>query len=236
MKKLAYLSILLFLIGCAPRVIVDVDEKFPIIDALEEVIVFNLTDEVPAGAKLIGTIKVGDSGFTADCDYQTIIEMAKFEAKKNGANLLKVVDHQTPDLKSTCHRITANIYYIDGNIDIEALVSNEDVYFDSTANYAMIHVYRNGGAGPLVSYTVHIGEIELCKVRYKSKETIMVQIDGPNEIWAKTESKTSIPIDVEFGREYYVRCEVAMGLFIGRPKLTLVDRITGKAEFDLLKN
>jgi hypothetical protein len=51
-------------------------------------------------------------------------------------------------------------------------------------------------------------------------------------LWAKTETREEIPINIELGREYYVRCSVRMGAFVGRPQLELVDPQFGKYEFD----
>jgi hypothetical protein len=47
--------------------------------------------------------------------------------------------------------------------------------------------------------------------------------------------KTEIPIEIEFGKEYYIRCGVSMGAFVGKPSFTLVDNRTGKAEFDAIR-
>lgn len=235
MKNLIIVPLLLALVSCAPRVIVNVNQGMPELSSIEEIVVIPLTAEVPDNAKMLGTVKIGDSGFTVDCDYPVIIEAAKKEARKYGGNVLKIVEHQTPGLASTCHQITAQIFYVENIADMSFADTTEDTYFDSTANYALIYVYRLGGA-PLVSYTVHLGDMELCKVKNKTYEKIMVYTDGPNELWAKTESRESIPINVEFGKEYYLRCNVAMGLFVGRPTLTLVDSHTGRSEFQAMKN
>lgn len=56
-----------------------------------------------------------------------------------------------------------------------------------------------------------------------------------NTLWAKTESKVEVPVDFEYGREYYLRCGVKMGAFVGRPTLELVDHTTGKLEFTTIK-
>jgi hypothetical protein len=41
-----------------------------------------------------------------------------------------------------------------------------------------------------------------------------------------------VPIDVVFGKSYYLRCGIKMGALVGRPTLELVDYQTGKAEFE----
>lgn len=221
-----------FLVGCAPRVMVDLSQDQTPLDFRQKVVVLDLPDIVPPNARLIGIVKVGDSGFTFDCDFPVVLEKAEIEARKAGGNLLKITEHKTPDFKSTCHRITAEIYFLE-NIDQQIFVTNtEPEYFDTTANYALIHIYRKGSYGALVSYMLHLGDTELCRVNVNCQETVMVMPEGPNELWAKTESKLAIPINIEHGKEYYVRCGVSMGLFIGRPTLILVDNRTGKSEFE----
>jgi hypothetical protein len=57
-----------------------------------------------------------------------------------------------------------------------------------------------------------------------------------NTLWAKTESKVEIPVDIEFGKEYYLRCGMGMGIMVGRPMLQLVDRGQGKLQYNSIKN
>ncbi len=235
MKRLQWLfGIMILLLGCAPRVTINIDGEQSPLDFREDVWVLNIDETVPEGAQFIGTVKVGDSGFTIDCDYQAVIEKAEMEARKAGGNLIKITEHKLPDLASNCHRITAKIYNLKDIDQVEFKSSSESAYFDTTANYALLHVYRPGSSGALLSYTIHLGDIELCRVKAKSYETVMITKEGPNELWAKTESKVAIPVDIEFGKEYYLRCGVSMGIFVGRPSLTLVDNLTGKTEFENL--
>ena len=235
MKKLFFVSIvLLFIVGCAPRVALDIKTTQPPLSYNMEVVVIGLKEVVPESAQYIGTVKVGDSGFTVDCDYPIIIEKAEIEARKSGGNLLKITSHKTPGIMSTCHQITADIYHVE-DLTLLGEMAEESAFFDSTANYAMLHVYRTGSAGAFISYKVHLGDRELVPVKHNSEQSIMILQEGPNEIWAQTESRTAIPINVEFGRDYYLRCGITMGLLVGRPSLTLVDKSTGKMEIEALR-
>ena len=45
---------------------------------------------------------------------------------------------------------------------------------------------------------------------------------GEKEFWAKTESKSSITLDVKIGQTYYVKGEVGVGFLVGRPHLMVV--------------
>lgn len=67
------------------------------------------------------------------------------------------------------------------------------------------------------------------------KTTLHVKKDGLNTLWAKTEAKFEVPINVKTGKTYYVRCGITMGAFVGRPKIELIDSKTGKAEFESIK-
>ena len=62
-----------------------------------------------------------------------------------------------------------------------------------------------------------------------------IKKDGLNTLWAKTEAKSQVPIDIKLGKTYYLRCGIAMGAFVGQPKLELVDSKAGKPEFESFK-
>ncbi len=101
------------------------------------------------------------------------------------------------------------------------------------ADYALLHVYRSGG-GALVSYNLYLGNDTLCRVKNNFAETVKVVKDGRNSLWAKTETKEEVPINIEFGKEYYIHCSIAMGFFVGRPRITIVDPVVGKKEFETI--
>nr|NQU90035.1 hypothetical protein [Bacteroidota bacterium] len=75
----------------------------------------------------------------------------------------------------------------------------------------------------------------ICRVKNKFKTAITVTEEGKLTLWAKTESKTDLSINVEFGNEYYIRCGVSMGFFVGHPTPELVDSKTGKLEYESFK-
>jgi hypothetical protein len=101
---------------------------------------------------------------------------------------------------------------------------------------ALLHIYRpKSFVGKIVSYHIHMGDEPLFRVTNNSKTTVRVTRDGLQSLWGRTESKTEIPIEIEFGKEYYIRCGVSMGAFVGRPAFTLMDNRTGKKEFDAVR-
>jgi len=218
------------LASCSPKVRTSLTTNYSALDYREEVRVFDVNQPEPVNSEEIGTVKIGDSGFTTNCGWDVVLEKAKNEARKAGGNAIKITVHKLPDVwTSTCHRITAKILKVS---DFDAVVCKETI--DSTlinADYALLHVYRDGGYGGLLSYDLHLGDSVIYRVSNSSKKTIRIKKDGLNSLWAKTEAKAEIPVNIKFGNEYYVRCSVTMGVLVGRPKLELVDNEIGKSEF-----
>jgi len=97
----------LFLVGCASTISTTYTTKYSPTPTSEPIIVYGLNDSVPANTQKIGTIKIGDSGFSVDCGWNQVIEKAKNECRKIGGNGIRLVSISKPDLTSTCYRITA---------------------------------------------------------------------------------------------------------------------------------
>jgi hypothetical protein len=236
-KKCIFVLLIISLIvlsSCNPKISTSLTKNYPPIDYKQEILVIGLGQEEPKNSEVLGVVKIGDTGFTTKCGYDIVIDKAKLEARKAGGNALKIIEHKPPTiLGSTCHRIKAKVLRVQG---IEAYEPTR--YVDSTlinANYALLHVYRNSGAGALVSYDLYLGDSTICRVKNRWRKSIRIKKDGLNMLWAKTEVKKELPINITMGKEYYIRCGIAMGAFVGRPSLEVVDNINGKAEFEAIK-
>lgn len=77
-----------------------------------EVQILGQGQDLPADAKLIGSINIGDSGFSVKCGYSDVIKKAQDQARQMGGNILQITEHKDPDIWSTCHRIKADVYLI----------------------------------------------------------------------------------------------------------------------------
>jgi hypothetical protein len=203
------------------------------LDYKQDVVVISLNQQVPDNSEVLGQVKIGDTGFSTNCGYETVIGKAKFEARKAGGNAIKIIEHRPPSvLGSSCHRIIAKILKVEDieNLKIE---DEEEVFLD--IDYAILNVYRYRGAGSFVGYDLYLGDSVICRVKNNFKTTIHIKKDGLNSLWAKTEAKSEVPINIKMGKEYYLRCGITMGVFVGHPRLELVNRKTGKAEFESFK-
>jgi hypothetical protein len=227
------LTLLLLAAACAPKIRTKVSQKYPPLDYREEVMVLELKDISPTEAEVLGTVKIGDSGMSTQCNYVQVLQKAKEEARKAGGNAIKVTEHKKPDFMSSCHRITAEVLRMDaGQL---ALMQTADERIDSTLDHAVLYVYRNGGTGALVGYNLYLGDSLICRVTNRFKQEIKINRTGATELWAKTESRAAVPIELKKGKSYYLRCSVGMGIMVGRPSLELVSSSAGSREYKTVK-
>jgi hypothetical protein len=58
-------------------------------------------------AEELGSVEVGDAGFTTKCDEERMVGLLRGEGCSAGADVVDIVDEKRPDLSSTCWRATA---------------------------------------------------------------------------------------------------------------------------------
>jgi hypothetical protein len=97
--------------------------------------------------------------------------------------------------------------------------------------YALVHLYRPGKmTGFMIGYDVHVGDSVSYRARNGSQGEVRRLVPGPVKVWAKTEAREEITLDVQPGREYYVRCTIGAGAVVGRPHLQQVSVSQGRKE------
>lgn len=229
-KKIFFLICAIYfgLSSCSPKLTSSILKSYPSLDYKENVVVLGLNQSQPSGSEEIGELEIKDAGFSTNCSFEAVIEKAKLEARRAGGNAIKITRHTAPSaFGSSCHQIRAKILKVDHP---EELKEDEGIVLNT--DYAIVNVYRYGGPGSLINYDLYLGDTVICRVRNNFKATVHVKKDGLNRIWARTESKAEIPINIKIGREYFIKCGVGMGAFVGRPLLEMVDPKTGKLEFE----
>jgi hypothetical protein len=126
MKYLLLLITIVFC-SCSPKIRTSVSEKYEKLDNIDKVVIFNAKSELPSNFSKIGTTKIGDSGFTTNCNLATVLEKAKIEARKIGANALLITEHLYPhSFGSSCHRISADLLRIDNILDYNKSIIAKD--------------------------------------------------------------------------------------------------------------
>ena len=224
------LSLSIVIASCSPKVTTQVSKSYEPLPYQEPVVVLSSEQETPPEAELLGQLKVGDTGFSTKCDYQEVIAAAQTATRKAGGNVVKITEHKMPGLASSCHRIKANILRVANTDELLAVASEEEI--TPGVDYAILHVYRYSGVGPLVGYNRYLGDSLLCRVKNNFKTTLHLHSTGRHTLWAKTEAKSEVPVNLEPGHHYYLKCAVKMGALVGRPTLELVDDRSGKGSFE----
>jgi hypothetical protein len=95
------------------------------------------------------------------------------------------------------------------------------------AGMGQVVFYRPSAMGGLVSCRVSEGEQVVSKLppgRYFVQQTT----PGVHEYSVHSESKDVLRVNVEEGESQYARCNIRMGIMVGRPNLSTQDR----ADFD----
>lgn len=179
--------------------------------------------------------------FNFDCGYNNLIEDMKTMARREGGNVIKINEVLEPDVHNSCYRIKADILYCK---NANNLIAREDAYQDSITKckfpanpgYALLYVYRiEQPDGYERAYNLHLNDSVLCRVTKYCKQEIKLYKKGVNSLWAETEARDSIKMDVKFGEEYFLKCSLKMGIIIGRPDLEFIPKEEGRFEYENLK-
>ena len=243
MKKIIILLLLstIILQSCSPKIKTSLtNETQEAINNETEIFIIEQNEIVPQNSQFIGDLKVGDSGFSTDCGYTKVIDEAKETARRSGANLIYLTQVKEPNLASTCYRIKAKLYRnlnSDAIADIAAKRKSEnESRLPSDADYAVVYFYRpKNFTGSMIGYKVRMDEENIIgRVRNGEKFKYKITDFGKHEFWAKTESKTSVIIDVKKGQEYFVECGLSMGIAVGKPKMSLVENALGISEYEAI--
>lgn len=100
---------------------------------------------------------------------------------------------------------------------------------------SLVYIYRTPKfAGSGVSFKIHHND-KVVTTLYSGGYYPYITSPGEVEIWAKTESKASVTLDLKAGETKYVKGDVGVGFFVGRPKLIVVDNGTGAKEITACK-
>jgi hypothetical protein len=66
-----------------------------------------------AGARRVGEIRYGDTGFSMRCDEARALRLFQSDACAAGANVVLLTDERAPGLLSSCYRANASLYAVD---------------------------------------------------------------------------------------------------------------------------
>ena len=134
-KKIQTIALGVIFVSCqtAPRVIADLTETLPSRSA-DSVMIFKTTEDVPASAREIGTVKVKDGGLTPskDCLFANMLALAVKKTAESGGNGFHIDEHKYPGFHgSTCHRVNGTMYLLPDSFitsDTRAALNNLELF------------------------------------------------------------------------------------------------------------
>ncbi|WP_264564571.1 DUF2846 domain-containing protein [Flavobacterium sp. N3904] len=240
MKKLIFFSSLILLVSCGTSISTKLANKnYQKLNDENQIIVLEKTDILPDHSEFIGDVKIGDSGFTTDCGYNKVITDVTTAARNAGGNIVQITEIKEPSFfGSTCYRVKAKVYR---NLNPESLaiiinsknLKNKSRLSDDS-DYALIYFYRPSlGVGSLLGYQIkNTNDSIIGRVRNGEKFVYKTKKFGNQNFYGTLETKEGVTINVEKGKEYFVRCGVTMGVAIGRPEINIVENNIGIKEYD----
>lgn len=120
-----YLSILIPLIltscGSTMKIKGDATNKLAPLNKTVNVVIIEENENIDTiqCINALGSFEIKDGGFSLDCSYDRVKNIAKNKARSIGGNAVKITEHKLPDLWSTCHRIKFDVYNLDSIIDFQ---------------------------------------------------------------------------------------------------------------------
>lgn len=112
--SILFVFILIALPGCSPSVKFEPQAELrPAKEDNAPIKIYYENDELPSAYQIIGTIKVGDNGFSIGCGLEQVIGHAILEARAVGADAIQIIEVKPPGFVSSCFRITANAIAFD---------------------------------------------------------------------------------------------------------------------------
>lgn len=202
-KTLILLAVTAIFYSCAPRVTTNLISRHSSLPKSSTITVFNVNDKVPGEPQKLGSISIGDTGFTTNCNYDKVISLAKEEARKAGGNAIKITEHKEPNFwGSSCHRIKADILRLAASPNRDAVTERSMNLNESNEN-AVVNSYYT---------TTYIPE------EY-SKFNISLGIGGGYRINKLSDALSSVERDhmkkMKWGMTLELNSEVYVSKFIG---------------------
>jgi len=97
--------------GCASTVTAKLAASYAPLNENEPIYILDVNEPLPSQSELVGSVNIGDSGFSSNCGYDKVLSLVKDNARKSGANIVQISKVFVPNLMtSSCYRMRTNIY------------------------------------------------------------------------------------------------------------------------------
>lgn len=187
-----------------------------------------------AGAEPIGYLSVAITDPEIDCSYGGAVNLAKEEARKQGANLVYIERVLLPGSTTACYRLNT-VLYRTPNLEMVEKAKQENTKAMTPellpgSNYAIVHLFRpTGFAGSLIKYDVLMDGKSLTGTMKPGMEYDLTITDyGEHTFTADKDTTHSLTLNIEKGKAYYICCGLDPGNFKAIPYIYLIDSRVAK--------
>lgn len=112
-----FISVFVFT-NCSPKIAINYTDTLTPLSIDDKIALLDENHELPNNTKKIGDIRYQDSGFSVKCGFNSLLKKAEEEARKSGANIVKVIEKKRPDLWSGCYRLKVELHMYNGDVSI----------------------------------------------------------------------------------------------------------------------
>ncbi len=116
MTKILFLITIIGFTNCSPKLSTNFTNAQPKLSIDDKVAFLDIEHNLPENIIKVGKLRFQDSGFSTDCNFNSLLNKARIEARKNGANIVKIIDKKKPDIWSTCYRLKIELYRFNGDV------------------------------------------------------------------------------------------------------------------------
>ncbi len=148
LRIILFFTTTILLMSCSPKIGKVITKTYPEVSSDIPVTVFMNAQKIPVNSESLGVVKVGDSGFTTNCDSVTVVDLIKTEARKVGGNAVLVTEYRKPSFwGSSCHQMVATVLKVN---DFSS--STEET--DTTSRFVENKVFKPARTLPRVRFSI----------------------------------------------------------------------------------
>ncbi|WP_031427106.1 hypothetical protein [Flavimarina sp. Hel_I_48] len=114
--KILFLILIVGFTSCSPKIKSNFTNPQPTLASDEKVALLDIEHKLPKNPIKVGDLRFQDSGFSTDCSFNSLMNQARIEARKSGANIVKIVEKKEPNLWSSCYRLSIELYSYNGDV------------------------------------------------------------------------------------------------------------------------
>ena len=203
LKTFGLVIIVFCFVQCSPKLRSSIINSQPSLVEETEIVVLPVEDNQDLNGIEVGELRASDNGLSKDCTYPQMIALLKEIARKNGANLIKLVKNKEPDLWSTCARISAVAYRVNNPQKYQLEISwseNRKLSWDDFKGEV-----SEKSSFDTESYCSIIYQTSLVSVFTKAKLVVTNTFDC-TKTWVRADKKTDSILNHE--QRHFDLCEV----------------------------